>query len=179
MIRTRHILTAGVGMAVALFLLSFVASGCAKPIANVPAAPAVVLNAEQDVKAGAAKALGVLLSASKVARTLGQIESLAVADGVVPASVDTTFDSIMVNYANASDRAVNGILTGVESWDRLKALVDPVIAEVNRLIDVVNSLGALKSKAGEWAQALKDIVLDAIPGLRPTAALRPVVGGVL
>lgn len=163
------VLLLGVGLSV----------NCGKPIQNIPQAPAVVVNADKDVHAGAAKALGVLLSASKVARTLGQIESTAVADKVVPESVDKVFDSIMVQYANASDRAVDGIQKGVESWARLKVLLDPVIAEVNRLIDVVNSLGALKTRAGEWVNILKDIVLDAIPGLRASADLQPAVGGAL
>lgn len=149
-------------------------AGCGKPIAPVTSLPPAVAAAENDAKAGAAKALGVLIAASKVARTLGQIESQAVAEGVVPAAADKTFDSIMVAYANHSDRAAEGIFKGVQSWDQVKALVDPVLVEVNRLIDFVNSLGALKTRAGEWGRVLKDIVSDALSGFKSPG---PALGG--
>jgi hypothetical protein len=151
--------------------------GCGKtpPITSVPA---VVAGADQDVKAGAAKALGILISAAKVANQVSLIETEASRTGVVPTAADAAFDKAMVAYTRASDSAAARITEGVSSWAQLKALVDPVLIEVNNLISTAQSLGAIRDRLAGLLAALKDVFTT--PFSPQTAGLlHPVPGGAL
>lgn len=152
-------------------------SACGGKIEPITTVPAVVAGADQDVKAGAAKALGILISAAKVANRVSIIEDEAARTGVVPQAADAAFDKAMVRYANVSDAAVARISQGVSSWAQLKALTDPVLVEVNNLVTAVQSLGATRDRLRDLLDALKDIFTTTFT---PQAAVfQPVPGGAL
>lgn len=146
---------------IALILCLFVIGACAKPIPRLAPLPAS-LSCVQDVLPCAAKAAGILRSTAKLANTVSKIEDAASRDKIVPPSADAVFDRLMVAYADKSDAAMKAIVSGVDTWAKLKALVDPVIVEVQRLIDMAQTLGAIKDQALSWLTAMKDVLGEAL-----------------
>lgn len=131
---------------------------CAHRIPDLPPVPTgVVQQTEQDVKAGAAKALEALIAADRFANTLSQVETDASQHGL-PAEIDRTFDALLRQYVAASRQAGENILRGVQSWAALKAALDPVRAQAQRLIDYANSVLITKDQFSAFLQQVKDAI---------------------
>lgn len=146
-------------IAVVLIIVALLAAACGDKPVSLPSATAVesaVGTADQKVNALAGKALGALLAGSKLVNVISQNEDRGAREGVIPPNVDAQFDKLMIAYVNNSDRAVAGIQAGVKSWEELQALVNPVLADVQRLYDLGNSAQSLRVRLGEWLAALRD-----------------------
>lgn len=152
-------------VAVLGFSAAFSAACAGRQLPQIPDVPAAVAASDQDVKAGAAKAAGILLSAAKLANTISQIEDQAAREGAIPPAVDQGFDRAMVRYADASDAAMARIQAGVTSWDQLRSHIDPVIRQVTSLAALAEQAGAIRDRVGSWLTALKDIVLGLVTGI--------------
>jgi len=144
---------------------SLLLAGCAsRELPDLPDVPAQVTAVDQDVRAGAAKALGILSAASRLADRISQIEDQAAREGAIPPAADLAFDRAMVGYANASDATVSRVMAGVTSWADLKAHLDPVIARVGDLAQLAQQIGVIRDRVGIWLDTLKDIVLELVTG---------------
>lgn len=140
--------------------------GCGgRPLPQLPDVPAQVEVVDQDVHAGAAKALGILLAAARLANTISQIEDQAAREGAIPAPVDAGFDRAMVAYANASDVAVSRIQSGVSTWAELRAHVAPVLDRVEALTALAQQAGVIRDRVGSWLSTLRDIVMELVTGV--------------
>lgn len=137
--------------------------------------PDKVDQVSQDINAGAAKALGLLLAAAEFADAISEIEHTASLECatpatatqpgtgcVVPPNVDNAFDALMLGYVKVSREAVSRIRAGVKSWADLRSILNPVMTEVQRLTDYVQSVGALKTRLGNFAEKLKVVVNQAV-----------------
>lgn len=143
-----------------ILLLSLLAVvGCAgRTVPDLPDLPPVVEGVEQDVYAASAKALGVLTSAARLVDAISRVEDQAARQGLIPANADAVFDSLIVQYADASDAAVSRILAGVSTWAELRAVVQPVIDRVDALKRYAEQVGVIRQQIGEWIDALRRIV---------------------
>ena len=144
--------------------LSVSVVGCGGQAVSIPELPQQIDAVDQDVKAGAAKALGILVSAARLANRISLMEDEAARAGAIPAEADAVFDKGMVAYANASDAAVARIAAGVTTWAELRAHVEPVLDQVNQLAAMAQQVGVIRSQVGAWLMALRDIVLELVTG---------------
>lgn len=147
---------------VAVILAGSLAMGCGGRLATIPAVPEIVPNVEQDVRAGAIKALGILEASGVVAEKASAVVSEAAASGAVPASAQGPIRAGFRALADTADAAISTIETGaVTDWAELRALIDPVLANVQRLIDTVQTLGPdVKDRVIAFLQAAYDIILQ-------------------
>lgn len=146
----------------ALLACAAALAGCGARTPPIAQVPAIVQDADADLKAAAVKALRIVVAADRVADTLSLIEDQASKEGVVPAPADHTFDTLIVAYADASDAAVAKLGAGIASWDAAKAVLDPVLARANQLVDLVKSMGQAKSFLGSIVDALKALAVEAL-----------------
>ncbi|MEO8484173.1 MAG: hypothetical protein ABI634_18320 [Acidobacteriota bacterium] len=139
-------------------------SGCAS-IPRIAELPVQVEHADRDVKAVTGNLVQLLTMAAQVTNTVSKIEDEASKGGVIPAAADADFDRAMVAYANASDAAANGLVSGAtKTWPELRALVQPVLERGQALIDAASKLGAIKSKVHDFLGQLGN-VLSAAAGV--------------
>lgn len=150
-------------------------TGCRGSAQRIEAVPAVVANADQDVRAAAAKALGILTSTAKFVNGLSKAETAASLEPGFPATADAAFDRAMREYTDASDAAVKRIVAGVSSWSDLKAILDPVIARANGIAALGDQFSVIRSRFGEWLASLRDAVIDL--AVSAATGARPVSGG--
>lgn len=140
-------------------VMVLVSVGCAgRTVPDLPDLPPVVDGVEQDVYAAGAKALGVLTAAARLVDAISRVEDQAARQGLIPANADAVFDSLIVQYADASDAAVSRILAGVSTWAELRAVVQPVIDRVDALKRYAEQVGVIRQQIGEWIDALRRIV---------------------
>ncbi len=142
--------------ALALVLALF-AFGCAGTLPKITTLPAQVAATDANVKNAAGNLLTIIVKADAVVDTVSKIEDQASTGGVVPANADAIFDTAIRGYVTAANTAVTAIKNGaVNSWPQLKALVDPVLSSAQRLINVAQDIGAIKSKVKAWLAQLRD-----------------------
>lgn len=150
--------TARYGLSILLLSLLAVVGCAGRTVPDLPDLPPVVDGVEQDVYAAGAKALGVLTSAARLVDAISRVEDQAARQGLIPANADAVFDSLIVQYADASDAAVSRILAGVSTWAELRAVVQPVIDRVDALKRYAEQVGVIRQQIGEWIDALRRIV---------------------
>jgi hypothetical protein len=145
---------------VSALVLALSLSACGAKVPPIPPTPAQVEQADASVKAGAIKALGILESAGAVANRASRIEEQFYKDGVIPADLHKKIQGYFQQAGLAAVIAINTIEAGaVETWAQLKALVDPVLASVNSLVDLVKeAASSVKSSLGPLVESLVDIV---------------------
>lgn len=143
--------------------------GCGKSLPAIPSAPVISATADTDVRAGAIKAEGILLAAGTLANHASLIETELSATGVIPAPVHRQIQAEFGRLAASAQTAITSIDTGsTQSWPDLKAKLDPVLGNVQQILDLSRDLST-STQGSKWAQALTD--LQAILG--QAAALVP------
>lgn len=150
--------------AVALLTLALVAPlGCGgKPIV-IPSAAPVVAGIDQKVHAAAIKGLGISEALGVVAVDVAVIERRLAAENVIPASVHTQAQAAFTSLANGALAFNADVANGaIVTWADLSARVNPLIANVQKLIDL---LAAFKTSIGSGVDALKSIGIDLLKGL--------------
>lgn len=147
---------------VALFVTLIIVA-CNGRLADIPdQVPAVVEGAEQNIYAGAGKALAFIVSADELVNAISKVEDIAARQGAVPVAADAAFDKAILEYVRVSDTAVRRIEAGVNSWAELKRVVDPVIAAANHLVSVGTQIVGLQDRLGAFWDALKNIASEAL-----------------
>lgn len=145
------------GLILALSLVSI--SGCAGSLPRIQPLPAQVEAADTQVLAVTGNLQQLLTMAARVTDTVSRIEDEAARGGVVPVEADAAFDRAMLAYANASQAASDGLVAGgTKTWPQLKALVEPVLARGQALIDTAQSIGAIKTRVMNWLVQLRDLL---------------------
>lgn len=125
-----------------LLFVSLAVAGCGAkvpPVQPLPAATAVV---EQDVRAFAVHALQIMDLAATVANDASRIEIDFRDRGLVPAGVqsriDTGFRAFTAKMRVAKDAITSG---AVRTWPDIKAQLDPVLADLQSIIDATKAAG--------------------------------------
>jgi hypothetical protein len=138
--------------AVVLVAAAGAAIGCAsghRPALTVPAvAPALAVPAsvpvDQAVRAASIKALGILEAAGVLTEQVVDLEARLAP--VIPAAVHRDFTASVNALAKRALSTIDAIERGaVVSWPALKAQVDPLLAMVARLVELVQSLPQMTS----------------------------------
>lgn len=131
--------------------------GCGKTLPAIPSAPVITTTADTDVRAGAIKAEGILLAAGTLANHASLIETDLAASGVIPQTVHRQIQAEFGRLAASAQSAVTSIDNGsAQSWPALKAQLDPILSDVQRIIDLSHDLSSSTS-SNKWAQALTDL----------------------
>lgn len=150
--------------AVVLLALTLVAPlGCgSKPIV-IPSAAPVVAGIDAKVHAAAIKGLGISEALGVVAVDVAVIEKKLADTNVIPAAVHQQVRVAFVAMAEAALKFNAEVASGViVTWADLAARVDPMIANVQKIIDL---LQAFKVSIGSGFDALKTIGIDLLKGL--------------
>lgn len=148
----RHMFVAAALSAVLAF------GGCAH-LPRIPNLPEHVEAADQNLKAATGNLQQLLTMAAQAMDKVSRIEDEAARGGVVPASMDARFDVAMLAYARASQAASDGLVSGtIDSWPKLRALVDPVLARGQALIDMASDIGAIRSRVMDFLTQFRDIL---------------------
>jgi hypothetical protein len=142
----------------------------------IPSAPVVIDQADQDLLAGTAKALGILESATLVVeatQTLefrlacvqavaGQQVPIPGCSAVVPAHLHRQIDGLFRSYAEAVVTAVDHIEQGaVTAWPELRATLDPVLSQVEALARLVQQIVAQAEGGADlstWMRTIQQVV---------------------
>lgn len=147
-------------LALALTLVAPV--GCGGGLTIPPATP-IVAGIDQQVHAAAIKGLGISEALGVVAVNVAVVERRLAQENVIPASVHTQAQAAFTNLANAALKFNADVASGVVvTWADLTARVDPLLANVQKLIDL---LTAFKSSIGSGFDQLKAIGIDLLKGL--------------
>lgn len=143
----------GLVLAVSLFSVS-----CAS-IPRVQPLPEHVEMADAQVLAVTGNLQQLLTLAAKVVDDVSRIEEAAAKSGAIPPSVDAQFDAAMLAYAAASQRASDALVSGgLKTWPELRALVEPVLARGQALIDMASDIGAIKTRVQAFLIQLRDLL---------------------
>jgi len=155
----------------ALALLASVSVGCGGKLASVPPLPAVVEKVDQDVKAGAVKALGILGASGQVLDRISAIEAELFASGSIPPAVHAQITSALNRVASAGLTAIGKIESGaVVQWADLKAVVDPVVASINPLVELLKTAGpTARERLLVWSQVALELVQKIAVATKPSA----------
>ena len=150
-------------LAVVVLALSF--SGCGHTLNIKPIPPTPVTVADTQVKSVIAKAVGVLDALGKVTADLSAAERKLHEDGSISDAVHLQFRAGISSVARAGLSALDRIEQGVTTWAQLKALIDPLIAELNRVIALINGAGgSVKSALGQFVDGLSVAFGEALFG---------------
>ncbi len=138
--------------------------GCASrlTIPDLPSVEAVEMT-EAKVKAATGNSIELLTKLAEVVNAVGKIEHEAATVGAIPANIDKQFDRVIVEYGAYSTNAVRVLKTGaVQTWPEMRALLEPVRAKGQMVIDIVNSIGVVKTKAQELLGRLTNLLGELI-----------------
>lgn len=133
--------------------------------------PETIVIADNNVMAGAAYALGVINSLDEVVNQISLIEDTASKEGAVPASADSIFDSAILAYADTSDTAVAKILQGVDTWDELRTAIDPLLEQVNALLNLGSELAGIQTRLEQWWTVLRELAVQQLAELLTRSAI--------
>lgn len=149
--------------AIALLALTLVAPVSCGGGLTIPPATPIVAGIDAKVHAAAIKGLGISEALGVVAVDVAIIERRLAAENVIPATVHTQAQAAFTNLANAALKFNADVASGViVSWADLTARVDPLLANVQKLIDL---LTAFKTSIGGGLDQLKKIGIDLLTGL--------------
>lgn len=138
--------------------LSATVTGCAS-LPRIAPLPEQVVEADANVQAVTGNLMQLITMAGRAVNSVSIIEDEAAKAGAVPASADAAFDAAMRAYADASDAAAKGLVSGaLKTYPELKAAVEPVLQRGQMLIDMASDIGAIKSRASSFLAALRDIL---------------------
>lgn len=156
-------------------------AGCGKstPI-TLPPAPVALDQATDQVHAAAIKALGILHAAGVLVDKASTLEAdlarptngVAIVPAALHAKFRTGFRTIATQALAAIDRIEQGVVT---DWPTLRALIEPILATVQQLVELVRQVGDQAGRRNLWAviSGLADLVSVAVPpggGGGPVAA---------
>lgn len=137
---------------------SVVLTGCAS-IPRIQPLPEHVAMADTQVRAVTGNLQQLLTLAAKVVDDVSRIEDAAATSGAIPASVDAQFDAAMLAYVAASERASHALVSGgLTTWPELRALVEPVLARGQALIDAASDIGAIRTRVQAFLVQLRDLL---------------------
>lgn len=144
-----------------LFVLAVavVAVGCGEFSASLQGHP----TAAPSVPAARMTVLVVLRSSTRLSRDLEQAENLAISDGTMPLSADPPFQARLRAYTSATQTAVAQIASGrVRSRSDLTVVLGPVVQQIQRLADLVETVTEVRSSVWMRFQALRDVLIDGL-----------------
>lgn len=142
-----------------VFALALAVTGGCASLPRIAPLPAQVEAADQNVKAVTGNLQQLLTMAAGVVDSVSRIEDAASKGGVVPAAADAKFDAAMLAYVDASSKASNALVSGgLTTWPQLRALVEPVLARGQQLIDTAGQIGAIKSKVKSFLVQLANVL---------------------
>lgn len=148
----------GLGVLFAVLLGSVTLAGCAS-LPRIQPLPAQVEATDRNVLAVTGNLQQLLTMTARVVDTISRIEDDAARGGVVPVEADAAFDRAMLAYVDASDAASKGLTGGgLKTWPELKALVEPVLARGQALMDAASQLGAIKSRLTSFLTQFRDLL---------------------
>ncbi len=148
---------------IAVLMAGLTLAGCAGSLPRIQPLPSQVETADRDIKAVTGNLEQLLTMAARAANTVSKIEDEAARSGVIPTGADASFDQAMLKYVKASTTASNALTSGaLTTWPQLKAVVDPVLAQGQALIDTASSLGAIKSKIRGFLEQLGNALSTAV-----------------
>ena len=137
-------------------------SACAS-LPRIQPLPAEIEAVDAHLTAATGNLQQLLTMSARVANAVSLIEDEAAKGGVVPPAADAAFDRAMVAYADASDAASKGLVSGArKTWPELRALVEPVLARGQALIDAAGQLGAIKGRVTNLLAQLRDLLSAAV-----------------
>lgn len=144
---------------IALIVALAFSPGCGASLPRIQPLPAHVEAVDANLTAATGNLQQLLTMAARAVDTVSKIEDEAARGGVIPTDVDAAFDKAMVAYANASDAASKGLTSGtLKTWPQLRALIEPVLAQGQQVIDVATNIGAIKSRVSSFLATLRDVL---------------------
>lgn len=145
----------GCAVGVVLALLSVGSVGCRKDAIQIPNVPELVATTESQVMAAAVKAQGILEAVGLLAEDLQTLElrlagmrvvgtqqvPIPNATVIIPRELHVKIDGMFHAFALKALQAVDAIESRtVTTWDQLRGVLDPVLAEVEVLASLLRSL---------------------------------------
>ena len=101
----------------------------------------------------------LLTMAAQVVEHVSRIEDAAARSGAIPQAVDAQFDAAMLAYADVSQRASDALVSGaLKTWPELRALVEPVLARGQALIEATADIGAIRTRVQAFLVQLRDLL---------------------
>lgn len=132
------------------------ALGCSS-IPKIPQLPPVVEAADRHIEAVTGNLVQLLTLTAESVEVLSRIEHEASQRGAVPVQVDAKFDQLILEYAELSEKAVNGLTQGsLKTWPELRTLVEPVLAKGQEILDFAQNIGAIKDGAKALLIKIRD-----------------------
>lgn len=151
------------GLILGAILIGLSACASRGPIPLIPATPAVVQTTDVQFRVVVGRTVTVLDAMGDTVADLSRVERKLNEDGVVTAAFHTKFRAVITVAARSGLSALDQIDAGVKSWAELKVLVDPLIAQLNELITLINSTGGtVKDALGDIAKTLAEDVSKAL-----------------
>lgn len=133
--------------------LALSVSACGTHIKPIPPAPLTV--ADASVQVYVSRTVGILDSLGDVTADVSRAERQLYAAGSIPLSLHTQLRAGIVAVSNKGLATLDQIEKGVSSWVQLKAYLDPLIADVNSLIALVQGAGGgVRAKLGQILEGL-------------------------
>jgi hypothetical protein len=103
----------------------------------------------------------VLRSGTRLATDFEQATRRAIADGTLPYELAGPFDDRMRAYAAAVAAAAAQLETRrVRTPAEFQAVLDPVVAQLQRLADLIEDAAEVRSPVWTWFEALRDVQID-------------------
>lgn len=163
--RYRHIHNTLATLGTAVLLATVVSlPACGKPLPKLPTTPiaVAVTSADNAVREGGLTALGYLKATGKVAVRAQRMEIGLANDGLVPAALHQQIQTGFRDMATFVLAAITQIEKGVvTTWASMRALIDPALAKVQALIDVIDRAGAGLARVKEFVLSIWDMLTDA------------------
>lgn len=159
-----------------LALILVPAISCGGSVKQVPSTPTIIAGADQNLRAAAIKALGILESAGLVTQKALAVYNEAAKQAPLPAEVDSKIRAGFNQAATAALTAIKTIDSGAtDSWAKLKAAIDPVLGRVNELIAIVNTITTPQQRSlSDWLQLAVQVISSALALVPRTPALEGV-----
>lgn len=148
-----------------ILAIAAVGIGCGGSLPSLPNLPtsADLATAEGNVLAATGNLQQLLTLAAELTNTVSKIEDTAARAGAVPPVADAAFDRAMLAYAEASSAATAKLQTGsVKTWPELRALVEPVLARGQALIETARQLGTIRGRLENWLTTLRDTFMEIV-----------------
>ena len=152
------------GLLLAVGLAAGVVTSC-RSLPEIPPVPTTVAGADQDVRAGVIKGLGIIEALGKVANRASAIEA-ELPDYPGRPSVRAGFQRLATTALSTIDAMERGAL---DTWPALKAAIDPLLADVRRLQDEVLRAGSVVSRLREWLGTIWDLATSIVPSQQALA----------
>ncbi len=140
-------------------------AGCGAKLPPIQPLPAAVEVVDEDVKAFAARGAEILELSSAVALDASNVYVRLRDAGAVPQPLQDHISAGFRKYTASVRRAQDEIERGaIDSWPKLKGVIDPVAVDLQQLIDDVRGAGpSVWSRIGRGLMTALSLVLAAMP----------------